>query len=109
MAKLASLPASAVIDSLAGTIDYYLYMGIPVARSWPRARSIPPTPQEQQQWPIFTIAINAWSQTTPYIQDAYRSMASASTLSGRDMASKLYLNGTTIMTNVLDNAFNTSR
>lgn len=105
MAKLTGLPAQAIVDGFKGTIDFYVYMGIPVARSWPRPRSVPHSPREKANWPIFARAVRVWNLTTSYVQDAYSSMASASSLSGRDMATKLYLNAHKIMTNMSDNAY----
>jgi len=96
MAILAALPSAAIIGHMAGTIDYYLWMGIPCARSWPCARRVPITPQERAAWPIFTIATRLWNTLTPEIQAAYNTMASGSTLSGRDMATKLYINANPI-------------
>lgn len=108
MAKLAGMPQQAIVDGFKGTIDFYLWMGIPVARSWPRRRTIPFTPQEKANWPLFATAVKVWANSPVYVQDAYRSMSSASSLSGRDLASKLYLNATTILTNLTDNAFRDS-
>lgn len=97
MAKLEALPSSQIIDALAGVIDYYLYMGIPVARSWPRKRSIPPTPQERANWPVFSDATKLWNTLDPTIQAAYNKMAAGSTLSGRDMMTKMYINAKKIL------------
>jgi hypothetical protein len=97
MAKLEALPSSAIIDQLAGTIDYYLWMGIPCARSWPRARQVPITPQERAAWPVFTDAVRIWNTLSTEVQAAYNAMAAGSTLSGRDMATKLYINAKKIL------------
>lgn len=97
MSKLAALPSVDVISGFRGAIDYYVTMGIPVARRWPRKKRHPPTPGEKAQWPIFADAVSLWNTLTEEVQDAYRKMASGSTLSGRDMMVKMYINAKSIL------------
>lgn len=97
MAKLDALPSQAIIDELAGTIDFYVDKGIPVARAWPNPRSVPPTPQERAAWPVFADAARLWGTLSPEVQAAYNKMAAGSTLSGRDMMTKLYINAKSIL------------
>ena len=97
MAKLAALPELDIINGFRGTLDYYVYMGIPCCRAWPVRRSLPFTPQEQAQWPIFADATRLWNTLSPEVQAAYKAMASGSTLSGRDMMIKMYINGKSIL------------
>ena len=100
MAKLTSLPAKAIISGFYGVIDYYVRDGVAICRSWPRRRSSTYTPQEQAQWPIFAQSAQLWTKLSAEQQAFYNSMASASTLSGRDLASKLYLNAEFIYPNM---------
>ena len=37
MAKLIALPHQAIIDGFKGTIDFYVWKGLSVARKWPRS------------------------------------------------------------------------
>lgn len=96
MAKLSVLPAQAIISGFKGKIDYYEWMGIPVARKWPRSPGKKRAPAVEAQWPVFAYAARLWNLLSPEVQDAYNSMASGSSLSGRDMATKMYINATFI-------------
>lgn len=93
MAKLLMMPHLDIIDGFKGTIDYYVYMGIPCARAWPKSpgkvRSLP----VMARWPAFTYASREWSNLSPYVQDSFRKMATNSGLSGRDMQVRAYLTG----------------
>lgn len=94
MAKLAAMPSLAIISGYKGTIDFYLWRGIPVARSWPRSPGHRRAAAVEAQWPVFTAASQLWNKVSPELQAAYNTMASGSTMSGRDMATKLYINAT---------------
>lgn len=93
MAKLTALPQLAVINGFKGTIDFYLWRGIPVARRWPRSPGHRRAPAVEAQWPAFTIASQLWSHMDEQTQRAYIETASGTNLSGRDLASKAYLSG----------------
>lgn len=93
MAKLTALPSLAIIDGFKGTVDFYIHRGIPCARSWPRAPSMPRSPAVQEQWADFIIASRAWSLLDQETQDAYNAQAAGTHFSGRDLFSKSYLAG----------------
>lgn len=93
MAKLTALPSQAIIDGFKGTLDFYEYMGIPVARAWPRKPTGPRTTAVQAQWPAFKIAAKEWTNLSQIVQDAYRKLATNSGLTGRDMQVRAYLTG----------------
>jgi len=105
MAKLDAIPAEAIVSGFKGTIDFYVWRGIACARSWPRTPTMARSPAVQAQWPIFAIAITAWNHTPTYVRDRLTSQSSPTTLSARDLASKLYINSTAIYPNLTDNAF----
>jgi hypothetical protein len=86
------LPSKAIISGFYGVIDYYVRDGVTIVRKWPRRHSPVTAPQQIAQWPIFAQSTRFWTTLSAEQQAAYSAMASASTLSGRDMASKLYLN-----------------
>lgn len=96
MAKIAEMPNEIIVSGFKGILDYYVWMGIPCVRSWPSRRTLPHSPAEQAQWPIFATAITVWTQADDETRAAYEKMAQGSTLSGRDIASKLYMKGTSI-------------
>ena len=93
MAKLTALPSTAIIDGLKGTIDYYIYMGVPCARSWPSSPGKVRSPSVMAQWPAFIYASKEWSNLSPAVQSAYNQLSTNSGLSGRDMQVRAYLTG----------------
>lgn len=97
MAILKALPALAIISGYKGTLDFYYTMGIPVCRSWPRSPGSDRAVAVKEQWPVFTAATQLWPTLDKEVQDAYRTMASGSTLTGRDMMVKMYINAQSIL------------
>ena len=93
MAKLTALPEQAIISGLKGKIDFYLWKGIPVARTWPRSPGHRRAPAVEAQWPAFTTATRLWKFMSKYVQDAYIETAHGTNLTGRDLAMKAYLSG----------------
>lgn len=93
MAKLTEMPSQAVISGFKGTVDYYVYMGIPVARAWPRSPGHDRAPSVQAQWPAFSYAAQEWNYLSPAVQAAYNTLALSSGLNGRDLQMRSYLTG----------------
>ncbi|MBA7680107.1 hypothetical protein ES703_88415 [subsurface metagenome] len=93
MAKLTAMPHQDIVDGLKGKIDFYLWMGIPVARKWPRSPGKRRAPAVEAQWPAFTIASRLWNRLDDEIREAYRETVHGTNLSGRDLAVKAYLSG----------------
>jgi hypothetical protein len=91
------MPSEAVINGFRGSIDYYVYRGINCVRMWPRKKRLPPTQAESAHWPAFSDAVAEWNALSPTVRDAYISMASGSTLSGRDIMIKMYINGKSVL------------
>ena len=93
MAKLTVLPHQDIISGLKGQVDFYLWMGIPCARSWPRSPGKLRSTAVMAQWPAFSYAAGEWKRLTQIVQDAYNSLAENSGLSGRDMQIRAYMTG----------------
>jgi len=93
MAKLTALPSLAIIDGLKGKIDFYLWMGIPVARKWPRSPGKRRAPAVEAQWEDWTIASRLWNLMDDEIRQSYIETAHGTNLSGRDLATKAFLSG----------------
>ncbi len=93
MAKLKTLPSEAVISGFKGVVDFYLWMGIPVARKWPRSPGHRRAPLVEEQWPAFSYVAKLWNTLPDYIQEPYRKLAAGSGLVGRDMFARAYLTG----------------
>ncbi|MBA7645920.1 hypothetical protein ES703_53680 [subsurface metagenome] len=93
MTKLTALPHQDIISGLKGKVDFYLWMGIPVARKWPRSPGKRRAPAVEAQWPAFTTASRLWELMSKSLQEAYVETAAGTNLSGRDLAMKAYLAG----------------
>jgi len=93
MAKLKVLPHQAIIDGLKGKIDFYIWMGIPVARSWPRSPGHDRAHAVEAQWSAFTYASQSWLTVSAEIRQAYLNMATNTGLTGRDMFMRGYISG----------------
>lgn len=98
MAKLLAMPEQAVVSGFKGVIDFYEYMGIPVARKWPRSPGHKRSPAVEAQWPVFTDAVNLWNQLSEEVKETYRKLASGTGMSGRDLFIKGYIGGLLVFT-----------
>lgn len=87
------MPEQAIIDGFKKTIDFYLWMGLPIARSWPRSPGKMRTPAVMAQWSTWTYATQEWNNLSPAVQEAWNSLATNSGLSGRDMQIRAYISG----------------
>jgi hypothetical protein len=97
MAKLNALPAQNIISGFKGTLDFYQWLGIKVCRAWPRLQKETRSPAVVAQWRPFAEASTLWNTLSPEVQAAYETMASGSTMTGRDMSIKMYLNAKSIL------------
>jgi len=97
MARLAALPAVDVISGYRGAIDYYVWLNLPCARRWPRWKIKTRSAALQAFWPVFRDAVSLWNELSPEVRDAYNTMSAGSTLSGRDMMIKMYINAKSIL------------
>lgn len=93
MAKLLVMPQQAIIDGFKGNIDFYVNMGIPCARAWPKSPGNARSPAVMAQWPLFSYASKEWNNLSQTVQNAYEELATNSGLSGRDMQVRAYLTG----------------
>ena len=96
MAKLLVLPEQAIIDGFKGKIDFYQWLGLPVARKWPRSPGHNRSPAVQAQWDTFIDANQLWSQLSPEVQAAYNDLATGTDLTGKDFFVRSYISGLTI-------------
>lgn len=91
MAKLTAMPSLAIIKGLAGTIDYYYWRGIPVARTWPKSPGKKRSPAVMAQWEPFREASQLWRQMTPRAQEHFHKWAGHGRMNGRDLQIKCYM------------------
>lgn len=94
MVKLLTLPDQAIIDGFKGTIDFYVHMGVPCCRKWPRKAHYIRSAAETETQIIFAAGVALWPQLSPEIQQAYNDMAVGTTVTGRDMFMRGYISGT---------------
>lgn len=97
MAVLANLPGLDIISGFKGTLDFYVFRGTPCCRSWPRSPGHRRSAAVEAQWPVFTAAASLWTTLDENVQQAYIRMAEDSTLTGRDMCVKMYINAHSIL------------
>lgn len=69
------MPGQKIIDGFKGKIDFSYYMGLPVARKWPRSQGKSQTPASVAQWPMFTYVQQLRPQVSPFVIDAYTNLA----------------------------------
>lgn len=93
MALLREMPGTHIISGLKGKIDFYYWMGLAVARTWPRSPGHVRTPEVMAQWPAFITAAKEWNNLSPEVQESYRKLAQSSGLNGRDLQVRGYLAG----------------
>lgn len=93
LTKLIALPNQGIIDGFKGVIDFYVWMGIPVARSWPRKTTIPQSSAERAAQVPFTYVSREWQHLSPTVQAAFNELATNSGLTGRDMLTRAYISG----------------
>lgn len=91
MAKLKKLPSQRIIDGFKGTVDFYVYMGIPCARSWPRSPGPDRAPAVEAQWLPFAWASANWNNLSPSVREAYINQATGTNLTSRDLFTKSFI------------------
>lgn len=87
------MPSLAIIDGFKGSVDFYYWMGLPIARSWPKSPGRQRSPAVMAQWPLFTYVSREWANLSPAVQEAYKALAQRSGLNGRDLQTRGYLTG----------------
>lgn len=96
MAKLKKLPSTAIINGFKGTIDFYVWRGIPCARKWPSPPQGERSPGVQATWPAFSWAAHYWVYLPLSIKEAYNQLAVSTNMTGRDLFLKSFINGSSI-------------
>lgn len=90
MAIIKEMVGRKIIDGFKGKIDFYYYMGIPVARRWPRSQGNSQTSASVAQQPAFIYCARLWSQTSPIVKEAYSVLANACGLHKKDWFTRAY-------------------
>lgn len=93
MAVLDQLPSLAIIDGFKGTIDFYLWKGVPCARMWPIHGKRQPYPDEAAGQQAFSYINKAATTLDPFIIDQYKRMAVGTPLTWKDLLVRSYMKG----------------
>lgn len=93
MAVLRQMPQQAIISGFKGTIDFYLWKGIPCARKWPHWPKRVPYPQEKANQDRFAYAVHIWPLLSEYLREMYRQMTVGTDWTPRDIFMRCYLSG----------------
>ena len=86
------MPSQAIVDRLAGAVDFYYWKGIPVARKWPHWPARVPLPDEKASQNLFAYASKMWKFLPEFLKANYRLMATSSPVTGRDIFTRAYMN-----------------
>lgn len=93
MARLTVMPQQAIIDGLAGKIDFYMYKGQAVARKWPYWKTRTPTLTEKAAQERFAY-VNQVAKTLPqFVIEQYQRMAQGTPFSWKDLLVRSYISG----------------
>ncbi|MGB6896555.1 MAG: hypothetical protein WBF37_11540, partial [Dehalococcoidia bacterium] len=85
MARLKALPAIDIIRGFKGTIDFYLWRGLPCARKWPRRAPGRRTDAEIASSALFGIISSNYRLLAPLVLAAFREAAKDQPRTARDL------------------------
>ncbi len=92
MATITYFPSQAIVDTFAGTIDFYYWKTIVVARKWPYWPRRSATGLEEESQANFAYAARMWKWLPTFLKDQYIKMAVSAGVTGRDIFTRAYLN-----------------
>lgn len=84
------LPGMSIIDGFKGTIDFYYYMDMPCFRKWPENKGRSQTPASVAQQPAFAYVARLWDSVSPFVKEAYDSLAFSCGLHRKDWFTRAY-------------------
>ena len=90
MAILKSFVGMKVIDGFKGKVDFYYYMGVAVARKWPRSQGKSQTPASVAAQPAFAYCAQIYSTISPFVYETYHQVAEAYGLHAKDWFTRAY-------------------
>lgn len=93
MAVLTRIPELAIIKGFKGTLDFYVWKGIPCCRKWPTYSPYTPHPSELANQTDFAYINKLWGTVTRAVQNAYREMARPTVYTGKDLFVMAYMKG----------------
>lgn len=93
MAIIKEMIGEKIISGFRHTLDFYYYMGVPCARSWPRSPGHQRSPKVMAGWAPFTYSVREWNNLSPEVRRAYEIMVGDSGLDARDMFMRAHMKG----------------
>lgn len=93
MAVIKAMPSQAIISTMAGAVDYYLWKGLPCARMWPRWKPRTPHPDEKANQDAFAHAMELTKTLPEYIIDQYKRMTVGTPWRWQDLFVRSYMSG----------------
>lgn len=85
MAVLEKLPEMHVIKGMKGTVDFYEWKGIAVARKWPRKAIPTQTPAELETWNFFRAMTQSYKDLAPLVIHSLNAMVMSSSQRNFDL------------------------
>lgn len=91
------MPDSGTIVACRGRVDFYLWKGVPVARSWPRKSTQPRTAGEVAQSQKFTAAAKWTTNVSTAVEGAYKEMMVGTGVTWVDFQRAMFLGNSWIV------------
>ncbi len=93
MAIVDKLPELQVIDGFKGTLDFYLWKGLPCVRKWPVWHRRTPTAAEFANQELFKAVVQAWPLLDTASRQSVFDLARGTGLTARDMYVRAAMKG----------------
>jgi hypothetical protein len=90
MVRLSGVPPRGIVLGLKGSIDFYSWKGIPVARRWPRKPTQPRAESVQAQWPDFKEITQGFKTIDVSVVRLLAPMVAGTQLTTKDFAIQLF-------------------
>ncbi len=93
VAVLDKMPNVAIISGLKGTLDFYLWKGIPCCRTWPRHKPRWRSPAEIATTTVFAYASSTWKNLPAEVRQAYESQVAGIGFRAIELHMRAYIGG----------------
>jgi len=85
VARLTALPSIDIIRGFKGTLDFYLWKGLPCVRAWPRWRPARQTQASKASALLFGAIVKGYNRLGALPLQAYRATAKGTPRTARDV------------------------
>jgi hypothetical protein len=90
MVRLQGVPPRGIVLGFKGSIDYYSWKGIPVARRWPRSPGKRRAPAVEAQWDDFRTVTQGFKAIDSTVIPALASMSNGTQITTKDQQVQLF-------------------